>query len=84
LAGKAIPVAARIIMICDAVDAMLSDRPYRNALSIDAVRSELLKCSGTQFDPDIIAVVAKKDTLERAERLVGRVEGRTPPKVVAI
>jgi putative nucleotidyltransferase with HDIG domain len=84
LAGKAIPIAARIIMICDAVDAMLSDRPYRNALSIDAVRSELLKCSGTQFDPDIVAEVAKKDTLQRAERLVGKGETRPSPKAVAI
>jgi putative nucleotidyltransferase with HDIG domain len=84
LVGKAIPIAARIIMICDAVDAMLSDRPYRNALSIDAVRAELLKCAGTQFDPDIVEEVAKKDTLQRAERLVGRSEARASPKAVAI
>jgi putative nucleotidyltransferase with HDIG domain len=84
LVGKAIPIAARIIMICDAVDAMLSDRPYRNALTIDAVRAELLKCAGTQFDPDIVAEVAKKDTLQRAERLVGRSEAMTSPQAVAI
>jgi putative nucleotidyltransferase with HDIG domain len=84
LVGKEIPIAARIIMICDAVDAMLSDRPYRDALPISVVRAELLKCAGTQFDPDIVAEVASKDTLERAERLVGRNDVRVPPRAVAI
>lgn len=72
LTGKNIPVAARIIMIADAVDAMLSDRPYRDALSIDEVRSELLRCSGTQFDPELVAAILKNNTLERAEQLIER------------
>ncbi len=57
LTGKAIPVAARIIMMCDAIDAMLSDRPYRNALPLSHVRMEMLRCSGTQFDPELVDVV---------------------------
>jgi putative nucleotidyltransferase with HDIG domain len=84
LAGKQIPIAARIIMICDAVDAMLSDRPYRNALSIEVVRAELLKCAGTQFDPDIVAEVTRKDTLERAKAFVGRRASPPQPRVVAV
>ena len=78
LAGKDIPLAARIIMICDAVDAMLSDRPYRNALPISAVRRELTECSGSQFDPDIVRSILESNTLERAELLVDRSGARSP------
>jgi putative nucleotidyltransferase with HDIG domain len=70
LQGEAIPVAARIIMLCDSVDAMLSDRPYRPALSIEKTRMELVRCSGTQFDPSIVQVVLQKNTLERAKETV--------------
>jgi putative nucleotidyltransferase with HDIG domain len=69
LAGDSIPLASRIIMMADSVDAMLSDRPYRSALAITAVRAELLRCAGTQFDPSITAIVVKSDTLERAAAL---------------
>jgi HD-GYP domain-containing protein (c-di-GMP phosphodiesterase class II) len=72
LKGKEIPIAARIIMIADSVDAMLSDRPYRNALSISDVESELRQCSGTQFDPDLVSAILSNRTLERAETLVER------------
>jgi len=65
LAGKAIPIAARIIMLSDAIDAMLSNRPYRRALTIEQARLELLRCSGTQFDPDIVEAILKSNTLER-------------------
>jgi len=54
LAGRAIPVGARIIMIADTVDAMTTDRPYRKALSFDRVSQELLKYSGRQFDPHLV------------------------------
>jgi putative nucleotidyltransferase with HDIG domain len=66
LRGEDIPLASRIIMICDSVDAMLSDRPYRKALPVDTVREELLRCAGSQFDPDIVAVILRSGTLERA------------------
>lgn len=72
LAGRSIPIAARIIMICDAVDAMLSDRPYRDALSISAVRKELERCAGTQFDPSLVETILRSGTLERAELLANR------------
>jgi putative nucleotidyltransferase with HDIG domain len=69
LVGDEIPLAARIIMLCDSVDAMLSDRPYRKALSVATVQKELLKCAGTQFDPDIVSIVLKHDTLLTAAAL---------------
>lgn len=74
LRGDGIPLAARIIQLCDSIDAMLSDRPYRKALSIDHVRSELIRCAGTQFDPRIVEVILRRNTLERAAALV-RPEG---------
>lgn len=56
LAGKAIPVGARIIMVADTTDAMTTDRPYRRALSYDAVVLELRKLSGSQFDPEVVQI----------------------------
>ncbi|HEX7118324.1 MAG TPA: HD-GYP domain-containing protein [Longimicrobiales bacterium] len=66
LKGKEIPIAARIIMLCDAVDAMLSDRPYRSALSVEQVAEEIRRCAGSQFDPDIVSVVLRRGALARA------------------
>jgi len=56
LAGEDIPLGARIFAIADAVDAMISDRPYRKALSIEHARAEVKRCSGTQFDPKAVEV----------------------------
>lgn len=54
LRGEAIPLGARIFAVADALDAMISDRPYRKALPIDHARKEILRCSGTQFDPKVV------------------------------
>jgi len=51
-----IPLGARIFAVADALDAMLSDRPYRKALSVSYARAEILRCSGTQFDPQVVEV----------------------------
>ena len=59
LKGKEIPFKARIISIADTWDAMLSDRPYRKALSIEEAKSELKKHSGVQFDPEIVDAFIK-------------------------
>jgi len=53
LKGDAIPLGSRIIMFADTIDAMTTDRPYRAALDATAVRKELLRFRGTQFDPQI-------------------------------
>lgn len=85
LAGKSIPLAARIIMLCDSIDAMLSDRPYRRALPIEQVRAELERCASSQFDPDLVASILEHDTLERAELLVDRSGARSPePRTAAV
>jgi putative nucleotidyltransferase with HDIG domain len=53
LKGDSIPLGSRIIMFADTIDAMTTDRPYRAALDAQAVRKELLRFRGTQFDPAI-------------------------------
>lgn len=53
LAGDEIPLGARIITIADTIDAMTTVRPYRPPRSMDEVRAELERVSGTQFDPRI-------------------------------
>lgn len=56
LAGDQIPIGARIIAISDAYDSMTSDHPYRKPLSHEEAKSELLKFSGKQFDPNLVSV----------------------------
>ncbi|CAN5131647.1 hypothetical protein BH24ACT23_BH24ACT23_10750 [soil metagenome] len=64
IAGEQIPVAARIILACDAYHAMVSDRPYRKAMPHHAAMKELTENAGTQFDPQVV------------EALVGYLVGR--------
>jgi response regulator RpfG family c-di-GMP phosphodiesterase len=59
LAEKKIPLLARIINLADSYDAMISDRPYRSALADHHVQEEILKNSGTQFDPELVSVFAR-------------------------
>ena len=65
LKGEEIPLPARIIKVCDAVDAMLSDRPYRKALKLPAVREQLLEYSGIQFDSKIVQTVLDEALVEK-------------------
>jgi putative nucleotidyltransferase with HDIG domain len=75
LRGADIPLEARIIMMSDAIDAMLSDRPYRSALAVDEVKAELQRFAGQQFDPTIVRAVLRAKTLERAVELVSEWRG---------
>lgn len=65
LVGEQIPVEARIISVADAFDAMTSKRSYREGISEEEAIQEIIRCSGTQFDPEIAKVfimkVLKKD-----------------------
>jgi HD-GYP domain-containing protein (c-di-GMP phosphodiesterase class II) len=54
IAGEGIPLAARIIGVADAFDAMTCDRPYRRALGREVVVAELRRYAGSQFDPDVV------------------------------
>lgn len=56
ISGENIPLECRILTIADAFDAMTNDRPYRKAFSAQAAIDEILRCSGTQFDPGLVEV----------------------------
>jgi HD-GYP domain-containing protein (c-di-GMP phosphodiesterase class II) len=55
-AGAETPIEGRVLAVADAFDAMTSDRPYRQALTLDAAVTEVLRCAGSQFDPEITTV----------------------------
>jgi len=59
LKGKEIPFASRVISVVDAYDVMTNIRPYKKAMSTEPALLELLTCSGTQFDSEIVAVFVK-------------------------
>jgi len=56
LRGEQIPLGARIFAVADALDAMISDRPYRKAMTIEQALEEIRLHSGTQFDPKVVEI----------------------------
>jgi putative nucleotidyltransferase with HDIG domain len=59
--GEQIPLDARVIAVCDAYDAMTSDRAYRSACTAQEAKSRLLEGAGTQFDPECVAAFMRLD-----------------------
>ncbi|MBN1527424.1 MAG: diguanylate cyclase [Thermoleophilaceae bacterium] len=59
LRGEEIPLGARIVAVCDAFDAMTTDRPYRRRVSDDEALAEIEANAGTQFDPRVVAAFAR-------------------------
>jgi len=76
IAGEEIPLAARILTVVDALDAMTSDRPYRNALSLDEAKVELGAKAGTQFCPRVVDAVLEYLDEDRGAWTGERVEAR--------
>ncbi len=69
LVAEEIPLASRIVYACNAFVAMTSHRPYRTALPVEDALNELMRCAGTQFDPEVVRVlVAHVRDARRAER----------------
>ena len=56
LSGEEIPILSRIITVVDSHDVMVHDRPYHKAMSHAEAVEELLRCSGSQFDPHIVTI----------------------------
>jgi putative nucleotidyltransferase with HDIG domain len=61
LAGESIPLASRVIMLADTLDAMTTKRPYREPLSEEDVRDEFVRCRGQQFDPAMVDKLLSAD-----------------------
>jgi len=59
LRGDEIPIGARIFAVADTLDAITSDRPYRRSKGFDVAREEILRCSGSQFDPAMVEIFLK-------------------------
>lgn len=78
LSADEIPLGAKIIKVCDAVDAMLSDRPYRDALTLAQVREQLVMYAGTQFDVRVVQVVIGGDILPEHRADVRASQDRSP------
>jgi two-component system, cell cycle response regulator len=72
LAGSNIPLGSRVVAVCDAFDAMISERPYRATRSAPDALAELQSCAGTQFDPVVVAAFARVVTRQTADAVSGR------------
>jgi HD-GYP domain-containing protein (c-di-GMP phosphodiesterase class II) len=59
LVGEQIPLGSRIVAVCDAYEAMTSNRPYRQAIADDDARRELRAAAGSQFDPAVVEAFLK-------------------------
>ncbi len=75
LAGEEIPEIARIIAVADAYDAMTSNRSYRNAIPQHIVREELVKGSGTQFDPEFARLMIHMIDLDTEYKMKESISG---------
>jgi len=85
LADDEIPLEARILNVCDSVEAMASDRPYHRALSIEEIIDEVQRCAGGQFDPMVTEAfvrVAERETTQfivNSARTVSRQQVENAP-----
>jgi putative nucleotidyltransferase with HDIG domain len=79
LAGEVIPIAARVIMLADTMDAMTTDRPYRKALSYERVIEELRRYSGRQFDPALVAAAERSVAIKAIVKARHRRESADAP-----
>ena len=81
LAGERIPLASRIIAVCDAFHAMTDERPYQPAMSSTEAMSELRRCKGTRFDPDVVEAICTEIEAGRVPPPAERVELEFPSLV---
>jgi HD-GYP domain-containing protein (c-di-GMP phosphodiesterase class II) len=70
LSGVAIPLEARILNVCDSVEAMASDRPYHVGMSVNQIIAELKRNAGSQFDPTVAEVFIRIIEREGEEFIV--------------
>ncbi|MGN0242142.1 MAG: HD domain-containing phosphohydrolase [Candidatus Weimeria sp.] len=69
ISGKSIPLYARVVCVADSYDAMSSNRVYRNRLTQEEIIAELDRCSGSQFDPEIVPYMIDMIKTGKADKL---------------
>ncbi len=74
LKKEQIPLGARVLSVVDAFEAMVRGRPYRPSLSIDAAIDELVKCSGSQFDPKIVNAFTRLASQRKFRKLLSQLK----------
>lgn len=74
LLGSAIPLGARIIALADTIDAMRTSRPYRSALPIESIRTEISRGRGSQFDPQLVDALLTANSWAQLHKAVRRFE----------
>lgn len=80
IGGRDIPIGARVIMVADTIDAMATDRPYRDALSAQTIAQELRDHKGSQFDPEVVEAAFDAGVLEQPHYLQeGTPDSQEPP-----
>jgi HD-GYP domain-containing protein (c-di-GMP phosphodiesterase class II) len=67
---RGLPLTVRIVQVADAYDAMTSVRPYQGALPVEVAVAEIIRCAGTQFDPDVARALASLLAVSLEERSV--------------
>jgi HD-GYP domain-containing protein (c-di-GMP phosphodiesterase class II) len=85
LKGTAIPEAARIVAVADAFDTMMSKKSYRDSLPTQMIREELVKGSGTQFDPEYSEIMVRlldTDSLDNVKRSEGNIDDEYETEMV--
>jgi diguanylate cyclase (GGDEF)-like protein len=83
LSGDAIPLPSRIVFACDAWHAMVSDRPYRGALSVEAALRELRENAGSQFDPEVVSCLIEALGQPQGEGPKAPADAAAPPSELA-
>jgi HD-GYP domain-containing protein (c-di-GMP phosphodiesterase class II) len=77
LKGDAIPLPARLFAVIDTLDAMTFDRPYRKGLPFNTAKAEIIRMSGSQFDPAAVETFLKEEQLLREMTAVDHLEGES-------
>lgn len=83
LAGSQIPIEARVVAVADAIEAMVSNRPYRKALRLEQVIEELKRNSGTQFDPLVVKEAVEMLKTDKADREAAITQNDSPKTAIS-